>query len=128
MRSRLISPAFNIYILAELRRNDFLCITSINFLIFVKAIIFLQSILCNENIQKIKYVFYYFAWFKLKAFFLHMLHFLLYIFWKFCYGDIMFYCKLFKAEDMAKCVEFILGSPVHMQVHDIIVRPTAQPF
>jgi len=36
--------------------------------------------------------------------------------------------KCLEAEDMAKCVEFILGSPVHMQVHDIIVRPTAQPF
>lgn len=32
------------------------------------------------------------------------------------------------AEDMASSVEFILSAPPHMQVHDILVRPTEQVF
>lgn len=36
--------------------------------------------------------------------------------------------KCLEATDMAECVEFILSSPPHVQIHDIIVRPTSQPF
>jgi len=33
-----------------------------------------------------------------------------------------------KAEDMAESVKYILSTPPHVQVHDIIVRPTEQAF
>jgi len=33
-----------------------------------------------------------------------------------------------KAEDMAESVKYILSTPPHVQVHDIIVRPTEQTF
>lgn len=32
-----------------------------------------------------------------------------------------------QADDIAQAVRFVLGVPQHMQVHDILVRPTAQP-
>ena len=31
-------------------------------------------------------------------------------------------------EDIAECVKYVLESPIRMQVHDIIVRPTQQKF
>jgi NADP-dependent 3-hydroxy acid dehydrogenase YdfG len=35
---------------------------------------------------------------------------------------------LFQAEDMANAVLYILSTPAHMQIHDILVRPTQQTF
>lgn len=35
--------------------------------------------------------------------------------------------KVLEPKDIADAVCFILGAPEHMQVHDLLVRPTAQP-
>ena len=32
------------------------------------------------------------------------------------------------AEDMAKSIKFIIEAPSHVQIHDIMVRPTYQKF
>ena len=32
------------------------------------------------------------------------------------------------AEDMARSIKFIIEAPAHMQIHDIMVRPTSQLF
>ena len=32
------------------------------------------------------------------------------------------------AEDMANSIKFILEAPEHVQIHDILVRPTSQRF
>lgn len=35
--------------------------------------------------------------------------------------------KVLEAGDMARAVLYVLGQPPHVQVHDLLVRPTAQP-
>ena len=32
------------------------------------------------------------------------------------------------ADDMAKSIKFIIEAPAHVQIHDIMVRPTYQKF
>ncbi len=36
--------------------------------------------------------------------------------------------EYFQAKDMADAVVYILSAPPHMQIHDILVRPTQQTF
>ena len=35
--------------------------------------------------------------------------------------------KVLEAQDMADTILYLLGTPQHMQVHDVLIRPTAQP-
>lgn len=35
--------------------------------------------------------------------------------------------KVLESSDVADAVRFVLGAPDHMQVHDVLIRPTAQP-
>ena len=35
--------------------------------------------------------------------------------------------KVLEAEDIAQQVQFLLSTPAHVQIHDILTRPTAQP-
>ena len=35
--------------------------------------------------------------------------------------------KVLEARDMADAIVTMLAAPAHMQIHDLLVRPTAQP-
>ena len=35
--------------------------------------------------------------------------------------------KVLESEDMADAIVYMLASPAHMQIHDMLIRPTDQP-